>query len=254
MARFFDEKCEGAGYEEGWTESITSGDTIDEDANSSDVSSPSGWGSQCLKYIKVNPGSTRVYSDLFASAKVICYVRHEIVITAEGLGNGGTFLLGRMADSGNSVFFVWNLYQTGGNLYFRVQSNHDGSPNYYNSLSTISLNTRYRIEVKWDATNDLWAWRIDGVDQPNDQDGSDPVESEGALTSTHKTNTKRIQVGGNETETITFYSDLIACDDAAWIGAEVAAGWTHMIYGKANASISKIYGKAKANIAKVYTV
>ena len=232
MARIFDEKLEGAGYEEaGANEAVGAGCTIDEDADSADVSSPSGWDSQCLKFISLAGISNKVDWYEFGPEAII-YYRIEFVITAESLANTQKNEVLALYDSGWAYAFEIRLYQDGsGNLKFRMGSYHDGNIHYYYSFPNLSLNTRYRVEIKWDATNNLWAWKIDGVNQPNDQDASDPVTTEGNLTGTHAINCDQITIGGYATVNMTIYCDLIAIDDADWVGAESGNAPTGILHG-----------------------
>lgn len=221
MARIFDEKLEGAGYEEaGADETVGVGCTIDEDANTADAGSPSNWASQCLKLISLSgvANSVEWYN---IGPQAISFFRLEKVITAESLGNDSYMQLMHVFADDWSACFVISLFQDGsGNLKLEFKSYHDGNSNNYTGFPTLALNTRYRIEVKWDATNDKWAWKIDGVAQPNDQDDTDPVTSEGNLAATHPTNCDNIKIGGLSDANTTIYYDLIAIDDADWVGAE----------------------------------
>lgn len=223
MGRIFDEKLEGVGYEEaGAIENVGAGCTIDEDADSADVGSPSGWGSQCLKIITLADTANRVEWYNFGP-EAISYFRFEVVITAENLGLSTKNQFAQLSnDAWDWVFALYIYKDAGGNLRLRIKSFHDGSGHYYVGFPIVSLNTRYRIEVKWDATNDHWAWKIDGVNQPNDQDASDPVTTEGNLTDTHPVTTNELSVGSiwQGATDFTTYHDLIAIDDMDWIGAE----------------------------------
>lgn len=218
-ASIFDEKFEGAGYEEtGWNEVVGAG-TVDEDAASSDVSSPSGWGSQCLKVIAPSGGTSMAYNDFGDNA--IAYYRVEVVVTSAESANNFMIFHCYNTNGGAFAAVFWGAYD-GADLTFALNSYHDGNSNAYNAFGTYSLSTRYRIEIKWDATNDKWSWKIDGVVQPNDQDASSPVTTEGNLTDTHQTTVDAIYAGdawGN-INTTTYY-DLIAIDNADWVGAEV---------------------------------
>jgi len=223
MTRIFDEKFEGAGYEEaGAIEQVGAGCTVDEDADSADAGSPSGWGSQCLKLITLSGVQNNVYWEF--GPKAITHFRFSIVPTAESFANDQGAALAVVYSDVVATVFVLYLSQDGsGNLKFFLISYHDGAWNKYVGFPTLSLDTRYRVEVKWDATNDHWAWKIDGVNQPNDQDASDPVTTEGNLTSTHPTDTDYIILGNSgwdqDADTTICY-DLIAIDDADWVGTE----------------------------------
>ena len=221
MARTFDEKLEGAGYEEaGASETVGAGCTIDEDANSSDVSSPSNWGSQCLKIIEVAGQNNYVYWDI--GSKAIAHLRFEIVPTAEGLADNQYVAIAFVESSAAGECFIILLEQISGQVYFNCYSYYDGNGHDFYSLSPINLDTRYRIEVKWDATNDKWAWKIDGVNQPNNVDSSAPITSEGTLSGTHETDCRYMNLGAGLQidRAFTAYYDLIAIDDADWVGEE----------------------------------
>ena len=249
MTRFFDEKFEGVGYEEaGASETVGAGCTIDEDADSADAGNPSGWGSQCLKMITLAGVQNQVEWYNFGP-KTISFFRFEIVIIAESLTNGGSNRIFEIkSDAWQTVFRGRIKQNASGHLVFGLVPKHDGSYNYYYGFPILSLNTLYRIEVKWDATNDHWAWEIDGVNQPNDQDTSSPVTTEGNLTLTHPTDCSNLLIGNANSQDAdsTVYYDLIAIDDADWVGAE---GWTGKIMGVTNPA--KIMGVAVANISKV---
>lgn len=233
MARIWDEKFEGAGYEETWNpgETINGSSTIDENADSADVSSPSGWDSQCLKIVCAGAVGNEVYvkHEENATAYPILYSRLEVVLTAESLADAQQDYLAWVFQSaaGFKNAYVLTLYQTGGSLYFRLLCYNTGTGAYFLSLNAITIGIRYRIEVKWDATGDVWAWKIDGVAQPNNIDATAPVESEGTLTSTHATALDSWVLGMPDQEdgaAATVYMDLFALDNADWVGAEAAGG------------------------------
>lgn len=220
-SRIFDEKLEGAGYEEaGWTEQVGAGCTVDEDADSSDVGNLSGWGSQCLKIIGTAGNNAYVYWNF--GQEVITHFRVNIVPTAEGLANGEWLAVFSGESNAYNICFKVLLEQVAGSVYFNCYCSYDGSGHDFYSLLPVSLNTQYRIEVKWDATNNVWAWKIDDIAQPNNIDDSDPITSEGTLSGAHETDCKYINVGNytNNAYSFTAYYDLIAIDDVDWVGAE----------------------------------
>ena len=223
VGTFFDEKFEGAGYEEsGWEETLPAGATIDEDNNTTDVNSPSGWGNQCLKVRSFHDGA---YVENVISSEPIIYWRIEFII--KGFDATSAILItgyeDEEEDPPNKVFEL--VYETD---ILTLYCYHNGNSNSYTSFVTPALNTHYRFEFKWDATNDKWAWKINGVSQPNDQDSSDPVESEGSLTNTHPLTCAKIQLGPpslvgvvipEDAEATLFY-DLIACNNTNWMGEQ----------------------------------
>ena len=246
--RVFDERFEITNYERYiWNESVGAGSTIDEDAAVSGAGSPTNWGSKCCKII-VNDNTTYTYNATIG-AEPILYWRVEFVVTAEGLANNRVeYLFNFYNDAISAPAFIFFLGKTaGGVLEFVGACYDDGSVNYYTSFVTPVIDTKYRFELKWDATNDDWAWRIDGVNQPNDQDSSDPVTSEGLLTSTHSTDAGVVLLGTlcYNNEGYTCYYDLIAASTTDWVGAE---GWGGKVLGVSNPAkvmgveISKIIG------------
>lgn len=245
MARIFDEKFENTGtpgYDEsGWSESVGSGGTCDENETTVTPGSPSNWGSECLEIVMADY-AVYTYCPIAASDEADTWTRIEIVVASDTQGNGAEDKLAFTWT--NAWAFVWwiGLYRSGGSRYFRLHSWHDGSDNIYQALNAFSYNTRYRIEVKWDSTNNVWAWRIDGVDQPNDQDSTSPITSEGILSSTHPLGYRYICIGSNGDPWIdyTFYLDLVAVDDADWVGEEVGAT-THYLEGSTD-SVSLLSG------------
>lgn len=220
MARIFDERFEGVGYEEdGWDEYNELGSYIDQDADTADVGSPSDWGDQCCKIYCVG-NIVEAYNSI--GAEPITHWRVNLIVTAEDLNDGENLdLVGWWTNGNDGPLLIILLNQNGGILTFSINSKHDGSSHFYNANTIVTLNTRYRIEVKWDATNNKWGWKIDGVVQPNDQDDSHPITADGNLTDTHLADAGQIVLGTDEDgKDYTCYYDLVACDDADWVGAE----------------------------------
>ena len=213
MTRIFDETLEGTGYAETWSggETVGSGCTLDEDAASSAAGSPSGWGSQCLKSQIASTGYQASVHNSLSSAQSDSWWRVEFVVTNDGWSNGDNKRILHVWDDSWSNCFNVRLQKNSGCLRLWSTVYHDGSANEY-YYGSISLNTRYRFEAKWDSTNDQWELRLDGTTQFS-----------GSLTSTHPTNCRKVTVGFNSfgaTADMTAYFDLIAIDDAGWIGAE----------------------------------
>ena len=212
MARIFDEKLEGAGYEEaGWTEQVGIGCTVDEDADPADAGSPSGWESQCLKIIKAANVVTYTFNQIGDAG--IRYTRIEVVFTdISNLGIDEWALTAFATDNAGSNY-CWELYvyNNAGTKRLYLQSWHNGIGHGFEGPA-VSEDTRYRIELKWDSTNNLWEWKIDDISQDS-----------GSLTAGH------VEMGiivlgtsqqyGNEPAWEVYY-DLIAIDDAGWVGAE----------------------------------
>jgi hypothetical protein len=215
MTRIFDETFEATGYDETWTgEVVGSGSTVNEDASTGDVSSPSGWGSQCLKLVTTGDDAA-VYQEDGIGSPTKSFLRIEVVVTAESLANGEQNVLLAVYDSSwGEAYSLWLEQDGSGNLVFAAYPRYDTSNYASFSSDPISLNTRYRIEFKWDSEDDdEFEWRIDGVTQD--------VQ---ALDTGHSPNIDFFTVGFlyNIDAAATAYIDLFAIDDADWVGAETA--------------------------------
>jgi len=224
MARIFDEKFEGAGSEETWAETVTSPATLDDDALSSDVSAPSGWGAQCMKNVSTStsPEATPPYihhapSTPFAGT---IYFRFELVLTAESFSDGdfNRLITGWEDGFGPPAFAMSIIQRAGPVLKLRYGINNDGVGLDFLDGPTMTLNTRHRVEIKWDTTNNLWAVRLDGS-----------AVDDGSLSSSHAVDVGELRVGAgmstesSSEEACTVYHDLIAVDNADWVGAELVA-------------------------------
>ena len=128
MTRIFDEKFEGAGYEESWTEAVGAGCTIDQDAATSDVSSPAGWDSQCLKIITASGVANYTYSQIGDGA--IRYTRIEAIFTSlsDLTLDAHYFILGGGVNNAlaTGCFYV-SVYRSGGVNYLVFDPYYDGA-------------------------------------------------------------------------------------------------------------------------------
>jgi len=216
----------GSGYDQDWwIGSVGGGSTYDPDYLTSSVTgAPADWGNECLKTEALEGEAANNYSIVYDSPyEDIVYAKVEIIIDSYSLPDQST---GRRLFS--IVNYDWNglfelrLYNFGGSIHFQGYVYRDGvSYNAYYSLNTVSIDTPYRIEVRYDATNNKWGWRIDGVNQPNDVDASDPVSSDGTLLPGRKDDIRTINVGPRTGESggdIICYFDNISLDTRGWIG------------------------------------
>lgn len=213
MTRIWDERFEGAGYEETWSdgETVGSGNTLDEDADTADVGSPTHWGDQCLKVVRGGAGNTNSYVENEFNNEPDFYTRLHIIITSSSFDTNNEFAI---------VFTCWDasfndcmtlrIRHNGSALTFQAIINHDGNDNYYSS-DPIALNTEYRVEFAWDSSADTWGWKLDGV-----------IQDSGSLTGGHVTSIQPVRLGllSGTDKAITTYIDLLAVDDADWVGAE----------------------------------
>lgn len=244
MSRIFDEKFEGAGYEEsGWTESVGSGCTINEDANSSGAGSPANWGSQSLQIVQKAGEANYVYNQIGDGDTR--YTRIEVVITdLSGITADSErfYIAAAINNALNELCWYIRAEAQGSDIRFHIIYSLDGSSSSDAwSDDVITEDTLYRIEVEWDSSaNNNFEWRINGVmqDQANLVAGNVDM---GAI-SVGYVNT--ISTVDGE-----FYVDLVAIDNADWVGAEPGAGWGGKILGVS--SISKVNGITIENITKI---
>lgn len=219
VALIFDEKFEtttGDGTDEAdW---VGSGPGIDTNGAAADAGSPSGWGGYCAEI----PVTGLLYAYNTVGAESQLWWRTELVVTAEGLANEQNELLFIFYNNSlSAAVMTLVLTQDGsGDLRFALVSDCDGAGGVAcYSANTISLDTRYRLEFMWDADNDLWAWKIDGVAQENNVDNTAPITSDGTLSGTHLTDAGAVVIGTTVgTYTYTAYYDKIAASTEGWIG------------------------------------
>ena len=219
MARVWDEELEATGYTETWDggEDVGGGNVLDEDfAVSSVTGSTALWDTLCLKSSNDGTGSAAALVEHAGFSLNDSWARYEINYPVVP-SSGQTII--EAYDVGSSlILYQLTLLNSG---VLRLIAYHDGTSNNHDSLAALSVDTEYRVEVKWDSGNNVYAWRIGDVDQPNNVDSSDPISSEGTLTSTHATTLERLRVGLQVSNRNTLvYFDNIAIDDADWVGAE----------------------------------
>lgn len=216
MTRQWDEKFEGTGYEETWSygETVGAGNTLDEDADPSDVGSPAGWDSQCLKAINADSNQCQVAHA--PGDHTWAYYRMEFVLTTwEVIVD--EIKIANLADDGQSEIVVVVLAETDGEgeKIIRFKIDHDGGGLSIFASDPISFNTLYRVEWKFDISGNAWEWRINDVTQDS-----------GSLTSTHATLLGEFALGFIDSgiRTATIYLDNYAIDDADWLGSDAPAG------------------------------
>ncbi len=90
------------------------------------------------------------------------------------------------------------MNQSAGQLRFNIRLYNAGA--YQDYYADISLNTWYRIDIKYDDSSNTWEWKLDGV-----------VQDSGNLTGTHYTGIQKWILGFMATSqpyTGTAYYDL----------------------------------------------
>lgn len=212
MARILDESFEGAGYEESWSER-TDGGTVNEDSTGPG-SLPGSGGSQCL-LIHCTGSSVVGSGRNFTSGQAILYARAYIYVGAENIAAGGSIdhVFGfRQSGQDWCMAMGLKLIKTaGGQLQFQPNF-HSGGSWINMTAANISTGTWYCVEMRHDATNQIASWRLNG----------EQISSSSGL-SLDRGPIRGIFLGspygawnsGND-----IYFDLVAADDASWVGPE----------------------------------
>ncbi|MHC4156684.1 MAG: hypothetical protein ACYST6_17445, partial [Planctomycetota bacterium] len=212
---FFIEQFEGAGYEDGdWTE--TSG-TPDEDYSTGSVSgAPATWDSQCLQVTETekteNPHPIEHLTEQYFQ---FAFILESISISD---GNRRNIFHIECDEPSSGTIFECFIENDGG-IYNLVCDCFRNSPdsglevpskNPDNTLMNLALDTEYVVEIKWDYTNLVWAWRVNGAPQPNNIVSIPPILVEGTLASGAGSNVTNIAVGAFDgSGTVTAYFDNI---------------------------------------------
>jgi len=212
------------GYDSTWQGAVTGGTSVYDpnQATSGVTNVPDNWGSECLKVAPqvAETSMNNAYPYGSGNEQPVFYFKMDFMPSdISGMIDDTYISIFRLVSKLAGPAFEGRLSLSGGNLYIQVDSYHDGGSNVYTSVTTLSTDMNYRIEVKWDATDNKWAWRINNINQPNNIDGSDPITTEGTLTSTHPTDIREIFVGSLPAAiTATYYVDNIGVDIDGWIG------------------------------------
>jgi hypothetical protein len=220
-SRVFDEQYENT-ESPGYDESITyeTGSPNENKATSGVTGAPSEWGDECLEI--VHTGTNLWAEGDFNGSHEKSFLRLEFIIDSESISAGGSNQILEVEDSSWNSVYALQIIKTGGVLKAQLVSRYDGNWHSFNSFAELSLDTRYRVEVKWDSTAgvDEWSWKLDGVVQPNNQDSTYPVTTEGTLETGHRPNVEHPFVGTMWTLSgnMTTYFDLFALDDSDWVG------------------------------------
>jgi hypothetical protein len=213
MARAWDERFEGAGYEETWSEgeTVAAGCTLDQDYATSNLATPpDDWQSQCLQCVIDTVGDETYVEHIFASDMGLSYVRAEWVFTAlPTLTNQQSAILLKVYNRAVTTCFMIGLKNDGAATKIWFVDAQNGTDDYG---PTAVQGTFYRVEVKWDNPNNAWEWKVDGVSQ-----GTGSFAQDIGL--------GRIRLGWIGSHGVgTVCHDNFAIDDADWVGAEAAVG------------------------------
>lgn len=227
MTRFWDEQFEGAGYEETWGngETVSGSSALDEDFDTSSVTgAPADWDDQCLRANMVSSAAAWVGHD-FSASEQISYARIELIWGGfpDGMSQFAQHSLFGVEDSSGTVVWRIDIQERGSandgpyRIHFRENSDGGGLTGHHDAAYVFSLDTRQRIEVKWDGSANEWEFRLNGSTTYSGSIAGGPTDIQQDL---------RVGLGayaGSPGNCELFY-DNIAFDDTDWIGAEAAAG------------------------------
>ena len=227
----WNEQFEATGYDEVWSEGETTagGSTFDEDYATSGVTGdPGDWDTLCAEMVTV------VLQDSFIEHRglgnlTISYSRLEFIVNAESLADGEAVGMLLLRDFAGIDFAEIRAEQTGGTLRCHAILYHDGTANVYSDV--ISLDTRYRVEVYWDSTNDLYEYRLDGVNKASGSLTGGAVDD----------SLDRIRLGtkgSGSDAAATVYFDNIGIDATEWIGAAGGSSFEYTSSGVNNYTIA----------------
>ena len=133
--------------------------------NSTNVTPPFAGDGQTLEIQKVYPKYNAATEWTFTGgAQSTVYLTGYVYIAAQGLASGTGVSLIMLRNASYSVIGDVALYSNGSNPVFEFVLYNNGAKAYYYS-GAVSLNTWYRIDVKYDVTNLAWEWRVNGVSQ-----------------------------------------------------------------------------------------
>lgn len=198
--RIVDEGFEGTGYEETWVETVSGGNTLDE--NSTTIAC---FGSQSLKAIATSVAAPSAYTMGTFNNVNSTYLRAWVYVSENGL-TGASELANILviANSASTFCARIQLRNNAGTLQMRfIYYSNGGDIN--TSGVNVSINTWYLVEFAYDTDGMKWSWHLNGI-----------MQQVGHLTGTVLT-PNRLMIGiGNYTGAAqtTLYIDNVAIDNA----------------------------------------
>jgi hypothetical protein len=194
------ESFEGSGYEEGFTETVGTGCTLDEDSTIPGTP-PIDFGSQCLKSVSNATGYEAKADLLYSTEQAKTFTTFYVYIESEDLAADGSYKdIATLYDSNASEGLTFRLYKGGqANLKFKFRLKNNGSTSLVYTSTALTLNTWYKIGIKYDDTDNTYEFTID-----------DSTVSSGSLTGVHATGIKQWRLGffdGSDAETGVIYFD-----------------------------------------------
>ncbi|HMN10722.1 MAG TPA: hypothetical protein PKD55_00185 [Bellilinea sp.] len=213
VAVLFEETFEATGYDAvGWSESVGVDAVVDEDYSTINVGSPPGWESQCLRIVRPAAGVNALTTIDTNIDAAIAYWRFEVELISENLANGGIIEIARIQSSDNADAFYLRIYQKWDGLrHIQCVAYNVNAGTQYIYGPSISNNTKQVVEVKWDFTNKVFVYRIDGTDVY-----TSTIDAGGAQ------NTAKVRLGTPDYAASTLSYDMvwdnIAADDVSFLG------------------------------------
>jgi hypothetical protein len=213
-ARVIEEGFESPGYEGAWTEAIDPYCRIDDAFAPIPGTPPAGAGSYCMEGYTQNNYYNEAYAYQAGSPQNISYVRAYIYVDYEGFSNGQLVSLTQLYNAGQNRCAGIQIGQSGGSLAIRGAYYDSGEK--YTDIVSISLDTWYRVEFKYDIANSKWEFRL--------YDGNESLQyshTDNALGATRIPSVLATGMmhhsGSGATRVLT---DLVAWDNATWVGTE----------------------------------
>jgi len=160
-AEYLEESFEGTGYENSWSVTEGSGCTIDED--NTDVARPTGGGEQVLKMIGAGNGVANQIQYTLADNKSDTWT--SLYFRLNALTDLASIPLLHVLDSAWTDAYRVNAKRDGSTYTLEISVYYNGTFNTEIDSKVVSLDTWYRIDVKYDRTGTAWEWRVDGASE-----------------------------------------------------------------------------------------
>lgn len=213
------ESFEGIGYEEeDWSESVGENCALDKDYSITLVPGepPVDFGSECLQSVSDDTGY-KARADLdygYSYEQPRTYTTFYVYVDGDsltGLIEDELKNIGAFLDNWGEVVAILRLYRSvEGDLKFMMRRYNNGVYNNFYSVA-IPPDDWYKIQFMYDASDDVWEWRVNGEVQ----------EGSGALTGTLRTGIRQWRLGfwqSGQTETGTLYFDNFTVGVGTYVG------------------------------------
>lgn len=201
----------------GWVGVLGSGSVLD--ADNTDIADPLGGSSHLLKVQKVSANFNSRARWRTAGDNAITYTTFHVRVAAQGLGSNQSMDLLRADNAAFSQPYTVQLFFAGGtDLQLRLSYFNNGA-GATSTYGTLSLDTWYKVDVKYDDTNDTWAWRVNGTEVAG-----------GALTGTTRAGPRDFLLGDSDHgQTLTAYFDEVRVSTTGYYsaGSGTQNQWTH---------------------------